>query len=844
MSIPPPQPAYHQLENEFSVENFRKEAALVLAQAESHRSTAENAENIPIYLTKAKRYRESLNPKHFNSLPTRSKKRGFGLGDGRPVFRSNSDNAKKKRSTVFNLFQRKNDNNVSVDSKRRYLERSKSDVGERETGASRSGKIGSTKTRHKTKAYRSKSFKENNQNLKPNKDKDKDKNIDKEKDNKEIKIKTIHKESAINKTTPLTPIIENISKEEFVLEDCFREENKDSVDAPNFQIDGQNENVLREIDINKPERDSNLSTPNSKHLKSGILRKTPISEGIRKKISYLQNRLRAEQKMHSSQLPVQKLPLTKGKTVNGLAKRLSMERFSPPPPLSGSAFSYIRPNEGITYAQLDLTNEGYRSSLTGDDFRSTTRDFYDPELKTVTTTTTTTTKGLGTRMGAGSGLAMGNGKTTDYKDFVTSQKHITSPMTSSNQLLTTTSMVTSMATMTTTTTTTTKTTTTTQTSTPPTYDPYSGTTTIHISRSFSPTTRWPQLSPRNLSDEDEGLGFEIRKYYEEEQSGTKIRSKSPSEPPIVPKIRSISPSRELFLPLDPDDLVGRRARLESRILTRRFGDLMMNDDIQNYPRQQRRDHSSERLLLINDASDSMERNGTAYEKREQRYHRPEAYEILQKYSPERNHLDIIAPSAGHLSHPHNRYHHDYHHNHHKHQETLKNVPARSVEPLMTSNGGGHRYSKYYESSSKYYDDRRIDKVMKDYNGEGHPLDPLDRSSRQRDRYDGDDAPFISERYDCEQKSLESHLDSYHHPSLIRTTLNGGSSFAVNATDSITPPRQTALGDDHWHSSLKRDQLQQRSFDKGDSGIENDFRKESFNGGADLKTRWVTVLLLE
>lgn len=48
--------------------------------------------------------------------------------------------------------------------------------------------------------------------------------------------------------------------------------------------------------------------------------------------------------MHSSQQPAERLPLTKGVTVDGIVKHLSKERFSPVPNLQTPAFSYTRPN--------------------------------------------------------------------------------------------------------------------------------------------------------------------------------------------------------------------------------------------------------------------------------------------------------------------------------------------------------------------------------------------------------------------------------------------------------------------------------------------------------------------
>lgn len=68
--------------------------------------------------------------------------------------------------------------------------------------------------------------------------------------------------------------------------------------------------------------------------------------------------------LHSSQLPQEKLPLTKGLTVDGMVKKLSMERFSPPPQMNSPGFSYIRPNEPIMYAQVQRDHVDSVSSTT------------------------------------------------------------------------------------------------------------------------------------------------------------------------------------------------------------------------------------------------------------------------------------------------------------------------------------------------------------------------------------------------------------------------------------------------------------------------------------------------
>lgn len=66
--------------------------------------------------------------------------------------------------------------------------------------------------------------------------------------------------------------------------------------------------------------------------------------------------------LHSSQLPQQKLPLTKGLTVDGMVKRLSMERFSPPPRMNSPGFSYIHSNKPIVYAHVLRGEKGFGDS--------------------------------------------------------------------------------------------------------------------------------------------------------------------------------------------------------------------------------------------------------------------------------------------------------------------------------------------------------------------------------------------------------------------------------------------------------------------------------------------------
>lgn len=731
-NLQPPQhhtQSYHQLPGDLSAESIHKEAALVLAQAKRHKSIAENGDNIPTFRVKTKRTGGGdTNPKKFHSLPLRKKKPS---ASGKPVSRSNSDAtaAKKpqKRPSIFSIFSRKSDSNLSQaverdprfeDSGGRRLVRSKSDVG--------------------SSAYKLKKVlkdtKTNQQQAKPS--------------NKNLP----------HTSTQLSPIIENDTRE-----DCFEEQfNRERRKSEAITDREKHETGVKEF----------LGQSHSQpELVDNIVRNS-IADSIKEKILTLQ--AKSQENMHSSQLPAQKLPLTKGQTVNGMVKRLSMERFSPPPTIMGPAFSYIRPNEGITYAQLELQDDiPQRSTLNRRDYNHQQREYRSPqrEYRSNSRDVFTPEREL-------------NRRSEDQTDFLASHR---TPYSSN-------------------------------------YNTANGTTTIHIGGSFSPSA-WQQLSPnRNLSDEDEGLGLETRKYYEDDLQREK-QSKSPNEPPIVPKIRSISPTavrengylaEERYhspardLPLQ-DDMGYRRARLESRILTRKFGE---GNTLERNGYLPSRDHSHERILEDEPDTAALRYHRHRYlsperelsrDPYEPRFHKPEVNEIMQKYSPERSHLDIIAPSLTQIS-----------------TSTLPKTEktSRYKHTKYYDDGHGHGVKEVYERETQF-----------DIDGK-----PLVRESRHRERVDSFTGKPIresspGERHhmlaDYEPKSLESQFtstDQYRSsPENMKRYEN---------SDRLLSGRQSS--EDHWHSSLKRDKLQQRSFDKGDSGIENDFRKESFNG--DIVTR--------
>jgi hypothetical protein len=95
----------------------------------------------------------------------------------------------------------------------------------------------------------------------------------------------------------------------------------------------------------------------------------PISETIKSAIADLSRHSKSleEMHLHSSQQPT-KARLTKGMTVDGMVKRLSMERFSPPP--TDQAFSYIRPKDQIIYAQVVCNNDGNNKQTVHHEFDS------------------------------------------------------------------------------------------------------------------------------------------------------------------------------------------------------------------------------------------------------------------------------------------------------------------------------------------------------------------------------------------------------------------------------------------------------------------------------------------
>lgn len=248
----------------------------------------------------------------FNSLPHRKKK-------AKPLGRSVSDASSKKpkKSSIFNLFSKRSDPNLNSTGNlndsasigdspsnkraRKPVGRSKSDIGYNLSDSSNAS--GGRGKGH---------------------------------DNKRIKIPDADElMSKPKKKTQLSPIIEN---------------------PPTKTYFGA------AVDTRKRLVNANPSNHNGKNDLEPTLdhesRRTQTPRPTNTFSSSLEN-------MHSSQLPQEKPPLTKGLKIDNMVKRLSAERFSPPLHFNSPAFSYTRPNEQspnpIVYAQVRRDENGEKS---------------------------------------------------------------------------------------------------------------------------------------------------------------------------------------------------------------------------------------------------------------------------------------------------------------------------------------------------------------------------------------------------------------------------------------------------------------------------------------------------
>lgn len=267
----------------------------------------------------------------FSSLPHRKKK------SSKPLGRSVSDASQKKpkRPSIFSLFSKRSDPNLSTVS---------GTATESPRSAKRSGKpVGRSKS---DVGYNSTSSPGGNNNNVHSKSQTLDRKRIKIPENDESMTKAKKKSqlSPISENPPAEKLFGFTPDERKLLHYTKAEERRFDPTTTT-----QSDDYYDEYDDEKPVKLSN--NPNSsKHSRS-------------------------LDSLHSSQLPQEKLPLTKGLKVDGMVKRLSMDRFSPPLHFSSPAFSYTRPAGGdqspIVYAQVCRDENGEKTNLPSTIHRST-----------------------------------------------------------------------------------------------------------------------------------------------------------------------------------------------------------------------------------------------------------------------------------------------------------------------------------------------------------------------------------------------------------------------------------------------------------------------------------------
>lgn len=423
-------------------------------------------------------YHDKSKDRKFNSLPHRKKK------SSKPLGRSVSDASsqkKPKRASIFNLFSKRSDPNLSTVSgggtssesprsgKRtgKPVGRSKSDVGYQSTPstAANNNSFGKSQTL----------------------------------DRKRIKIPDNDESmSKAKKKSQLSPISEN---------------------PPGEKLFGFTPDERKLLHYTKSEEKRFHEPMQSDH--NDYDDDEPIKLTSNKPIRA--NHSRSLDSLHSSQLPQEKLPLTKGLKVDGMVKRLSMDRFSPPLHFNSPAFSYTRPAEpSIVYAQVRRDENGdkaktspnehlpstiHRStnSMTRD--RSPIRNVFNADTvdngfnhSSPTQRQTLSTKFLNEKNRELHGN--NNNNNNNYRK---------SP--------------------------------------------------VHLNGDRHPTEYIHRI---HLSDEDEGLGFDDRKRFDDHMTPVRDNAsrRSSSEPPIIPTLRPSYGSIE--------HLANRRKLLESKIHERTF----------------------------------------------------------------------------------------------------------------------------------------------------------------------------------------------------------------------------------------------------------------------------------
>lgn len=693
---------------------------------------------------------QKIDENKFNSLPTRKKK------ETKPVSRSVSDvsGKKSKKPTIFSIFSRKSDTNLDqIDSSKKEIGkkigRSKSDVGQTER------KIG-----------RKRNNSENDDII------------------------------SSKKKTQLSPIIEAGPKEDYFerkdLEEIADNKRRQSKEDINIKREKRKDEEIGS-NLLLDHTSGNIGYTNQEDL--DLVPSKPIAESIKEVITNLSKHSKSTENMHSSQKPTIKPPLTKGLAVDGMIKRLSMERFSPPPHFNGPAFSYTRPNEQqIIYAQVVCDNDG-------------------------------------------------KNKQTIHSSFLSKEPH----MTSSSQNIGSPSRDTVDA---------------------PTDYNRNGFASHHHSPQKINIIHVPQTkeSFRNNSDEDEGLGFEIKREPAEDLIPTRDRKYSPKylqhsedefkslteDLPITPNIRNVPPEKPItsfdivhrgradgmdaFFP-EFQDLSNRREMMETRLKTRRMNSREMIDepkdqDFYRNPmnqrngtpeRPQRRTRSpqipSMKMELIRDfdrATPDRELRSRSHDIRElspdrdlKKFHRFGSREVLNRYSPQRTHLDMIStPRPGQTS------------------------TSKYVQETKTYHDGNDGFKETYKSETKIGVDGKPHTTESRIKEKLKPNKEIDLGFQEDSRHFKYD-PIEPDTNYFQQKYRQEHepksLDSQFSDGIIRSSPEQMKHIISVNQEKYPGDVGKYVHNQEQYNTLTRQQKNQRSFDKGDSGIENDYRKDSFNG---------------
>lgn len=697
------------------------------------------------------------NGNKFNSLPTRKKK-------SKPVERSASDasnSAKKvKKPILFNLFSRKSDTQLDQITK------------------SNNNNNSNSKTRKPQKLNRSKS----DVGLQKGTNETRRKRNNSENEENEINVK---------KKTQLSPIIEVTQREDYFSEPQ-RTDIRENTKISNFENIG----FVHQKDLDLVPSKSTIETQ-SHNTKATV----PV------------NRSLSKDEMHSSQVPASKPPLTKGLTVDNMVKRLSLERFSPPPHFSGPAFSYTRsPTEqNIIYAQVVCDENGKsKQTVHSSNFLSK-----DP-------------------MGKNSSQKYMNGDEVD-------SKRTTNKTTIQREY--------------------------------PSQDNFKTKIIIEPQKSYMRTTKEPF---RSNSDEDEGLGYEIKRSIEDDH----IPVKEISDDPIRPNYRNVPPEKPIvfdmpnrgradgmdsFFP-EFQELSARRKILESRIQQRRLGSREILDEpsperefykmkaSQNSPpvnnnirmsyspaphlrRSQspvplhRRSHSPANCERASQSPVPHHRRPSYSPERvvnndeDKKFHKLNLREIHSRYSPQRTHLDMVSsPPSQTVSSKIVKETKYYHNGQNGVKETYSSETklGENGRPYTTE----HRTRERIGGSPKeidlgYIEDHRDFKY-------GH-MEPDSKYFQNKYRTENEPRSLDSQLSDMRQDSPDRYNNNNRSKVLTtnRNVMEAESRHYKSNPDLLEPkyPHQV----DYENTTLKRQKKHQRSFDKGDSGIENDYRKDSFNG---------------